>query len=57
MKLADNYYNPDPLVRLFGPVNGSEVLIENKLVTVLIDTGAQLSGISLKLAKKLKLQI
>ena len=57
MKLADRYYNPDPLIRLIGPANESEILIENKPVKALIDSGAQFSGISLKLAKQLKLLI
>ena len=35
MKQADRYYNPDPLIRLIGLVNESEVLIENKSVTVI----------------------
>ena len=57
MKLADQYYNPDPLIRLIGPANESEILIENKLVKALIDSGAQFPGISLKLEKQLKLPI
>ena len=55
LKLADQYYNPDPLIRLIGLVNESEVHIENKPFTALIDGGAQFSGISLRLVKKLKL--
>ena len=57
MKLADQYYRPDPLIRLIRPVNESEILIENKPVKALIDSGAHFSGISLKLVKQLKLPI
>ena len=57
MKLADRYYNPDPLIRLIGPTNESEILIKNKSVKALIDSGAQFSGILLKLVKQLKLPI
>ena len=57
MKLADQYYNTDPLIRIIGPANESEILIENKSVKALIDSGTQFSGISLKLVKQLKLLI
>ena len=32
MKLADHYYNPDPLVRLIGPVNESEIWLKINLL-------------------------
>ena len=51
MKLADRHYNPDPLIRLIGPTNESEILIKNKSVKALIDSGAQISGILLKISK------
>ena len=57
VKMADRYHNPDPLIQLIGPVNKSTVILEGKEYPALLDSGAQLSGISLKLAKKLGLKI
>ena len=39
---ADQYHNPDPLVRLIGKKNESIVQVENQEVTALIDPGAQI---------------
>ena len=55
--MADRYHNPDPLIRLIGPVNESTVILEGKEYSALLDSGAQPSGISLKLARKLGLKI
>ena len=44
-------------MRLIGPLNESSVSLEGKTITALIDSGAQLSGISHKFAKQLKLKI
>ena len=55
--MADRYHNPDPLIQLIGPVNESMVILEGKEYPALLDSGAQPSGISLKLAKKLGLKI
>ena len=57
MKMADRYHNPDPLIQLIGPVNESTVILEGKEYPALLDSGAQPSGVSLKLAKKLGLKI
>ena len=57
MHPVQQYHNPDPLVRLIGPLNESTVSIEGQKFTALIDSGAQLSGISHKLVKKLQLKI
>ena len=57
VKMADRYHNPDPLIQLIGPVNESTVILEGKEYPALLDSGAQPSGISLKLAKKLGLKI
>ena len=54
---VQQYHNLDPLVRLIGPLNESIVSAEGQKFTALIDSGAQLSGISHKLAKKLQLNI
>ena len=55
--MADRYHNPDPLIQLIGPVNESTVILEGKEYPALLDSGAQPSGISLKLAKTLGLKI
>ena len=57
VKMADRYHNPDPLIQLIGPVNESMVILEGREYPTLLDSGAQPSGISLKLARKLGLKI
>ena len=57
ISLAEKYHNPDALYRLIGPTNESQVIIEGRSCLGLIDSGAQLSGISLKLVQELGLQI
>ena len=57
VKMADRYHNPDPLIQLIGSVNESTVILEGKKYPALLDSGAQLSGISLRLAKTLGLKI
>ena len=49
--------NPDPWVRLVGERNESEIVVEGIKTTALIDSGAQLSQITLKFAKALGLPI
>ena len=51
------YYNPDPLYRLIGPTNETEVNIEGVGMKALIDSGAQISAISKSMAKTLGLPI
>ena len=53
----DLYHNPGPLFRLIGEPNESEVFIDDRKVASLIDSGAQLSSITISLAKTLKLEI
>ena len=55
--LLDLYHNPDPLVRLIGEPNETSVIIENAQVKGLVDSGAQISSISDKFAKLLKLPV
>ena len=57
VKMADRYHNPDPLIRLIGPVNESTFILEGREYPALLDSGAQPSGISLELARKLGLKI
>ena len=49
------YYNPDPLYRLIGPTNETEVNVEGVGMKALIDSGAQISAISKSLVKTLGL--
>ena len=55
VRQSDLYLNPDPLCRLVGEVNEFTVLVEGQRARVLIDSGSQLSSISLAWVKKLKL--
>ena len=54
---VDLYHNPDPLFRLVGEPNESEVFINDRKVAALIDSGMQLSSISISLAKMLELEV
>ena len=54
---VDLYHNPDPLFRLVGEPNESEVFINDRKVAALIDSWAQLSSISISLAKMLELEV
>ena len=55
--MRELYHNPDPLVRLIGDANETDIVIENKTVKGLIDSGAQVSSISDTFASKLGLEI
>ena len=55
LRQHDLYHNPDPLYRLVGEVNETTVLVEGQRTRALIDSGSQLSSISLAWVKKLKL--
>ena len=49
----DLYHNPDSLFRLVREVNETTVLVEGQEARALIDSGSQLSSISLAWGKKL----
>ena len=53
---SDLYHNPDPLFWLVGEVNETSVLVEGQEARTLIDSGSQLSSISLAWVKKLNLK-
>ena len=53
---SDLYHNPDPLYRLVGEVNETTVLVEGQEARALIDSGSQLSSISLAWVRKLNLK-
>ena len=52
----DLYHNPDPLFRLVGEVNENTVLVAGQEARALIDSGSDLSSISLARLKKLNLK-
>ena len=56
LRQNDLYHNPDPLFRLVGEVNETIVLLEGQVARPLIDSGSQLSSISLAWVKKLNLR-
>ena len=56
LRQRDLYHNPDPLGRLVGEVNESKVIIEGQETRALLDSGSQLSSISLTWVKKLNLE-
>ena len=55
--LKELYHNPDPLFRLIGRANETDVIVENQQVKGLIDSGAQVSSISDTFASKLGLKV
>ena len=55
--MKELYHNPDPLVRLIGEANETDIVIENKQVKGLIDSGAQISSILDTFTSKLGLEI
>ena len=55
LRQNDLYHNPDPLFRLVGKDNETNILVEGQEVRALIGSGSQLSSISLAWVKKLNL--
>ena len=55
LRQSDLYHNPDPLFRLVGEANKSTVIVEDQEARTLLDSGSQLSAISLAWVKKLNL--
>ena len=56
-QLAQRYHNPDPILRLIGPANEVTVVVDDHEYPSLIDSGAQLTQMSLSLVKTLGLPI
>ena len=54
---GSQYYNPDPLCRLIGPKNEVQVVVNDEEVTGLVDSGAQISAVSLAFTAKHDLPI
>ena len=55
--MTDLYLNPDPWARLIGERNEHDIVVNGKTIKSLIDSGAQLSQITLKCAKQMGLRI
>ena len=55
--IEERYYNPDPLFQLIRKSNEAEVQIDGNNLTALIDSGAQISAITNRMAKKMKLKV
>ena len=56
LKQNNLYHNPDPLFWLVGEANESTVMVEGQGARALLDSGSQLSAISLNWVRKLKLK-
>ena len=56
LKQNNLYHNPNPLFRLVGEANESMVIVEGQEARAMLDSGSQLSAISLKWVRKLKLK-
>ena len=56
LKQSDLYHNPDTLFRLVGEANETTVMVEDQKSRALLDSGSQLSAISLAWVKKLNLK-
>ena len=56
LRWSDLYHNPDPLFRLVGNANESTAIVEDQEARALLDSGSQLSAISLAWVKKLNLK-
>ncbi len=52
-----DYVNPDPLLRLVGPLNSTPVILEGEPIPALLDSGSQISSCTEELAHHLQLDI
>ena len=51
------YHNPDPIVRLIGKGNESKIIVDGIEYPGLLDSGAQMSTITISQARKMGLKI
>ena len=56
-EIESKYYNSDPLFWLIGTANESDLRIDGHLTTALINSGAQISAMTEKFAKRLRLKV
>ena len=52
-----HYHNPDPIAQLVGKVNEACILIDDVECLALVDSGAQISNITIEFVKQLGLKI
>ena len=55
--IESRYYNPDPLFRLIGESNEAVVQLDGNKLPALVDSGTQVSAMTQKLAKQMKLKV
>ena len=55
--IESRYYNPDPLFRLIGESNEASIQVDGNKLPALIDSGAQVSAMTQKLANQMKLKV
>ena len=55
--IENHYYNPDPLFTLIGESNETDIQVDGNKLPTLIDSGAQVSAMTQKLAKQMKLKV
>ena len=55
--IHDCYHNPDPITRLIGKRNETTVIVDGEKHPGLLDSGAQMSTITISKAKKMGLRI
>ena len=55
--IHDRYHNPDPIVRLIGKRNESKIIVDGIEYPALLDSGAQMSTITISQARKMGLKI
>ena len=56
LRQSELYHNPDPLGRLVGEANESNVIVEGQETRALLDSGSQVSAISWAWVEKLNLK-
>ena len=55
--IKECFHNPDPIAHLIGKVNDAHILVDDVECFTLVDSGAQLSTITIEFAKQLGLKI
>ena len=55
--IESQYYNSDLLFRLIGESNEADIQLDGNKLPALIDSGAQVSAMTQKLAKQMKLKV
>ena len=55
--IENYYYNPDPLFQLIGESSEVDIQVDGNKLPTLIDSGAQVSAMTQKLAKQMKLKV